>query len=62
MLKSIKQSISNAPCITFGQYFTRYVLQVQDNNIDSEVTFLLRNNAIDPLFLNRVMNMEMKED
>lgn len=62
MLETVKHAIQNAPCITFGQHFIEYVMRIQDKNIDDEVTFLFRNNSIDPLFLNKVMNIEMKED
>jgi len=49
MLETIKKIINdeakNAPFISFEQYFTRYVMQVQDENIDLEVAQLLRRNV-----------------
>lgn len=49
MLETIKNIINdeakNAPFISFEQYFTRYVMQVQDENIDLEVAQLLRRNV-----------------
>lgn len=62
MLETVKHDIINSPCISFREYFTRYVFQVQDENIDSEVTFLLRNNSIDINLFNRVMNKEIEEN
>lgn len=61
MLETVKETIKNAPCISFREYFTQYVFAVQDANIDDEVTFLLRNNSIDVNFLNTVMNIESEE-
>ena len=58
MLETVKEAIHNAPCISFGRYFTKYVFRVQDENINNEVTFLLRNNSIDVNFFNKVMNKE----
>jgi len=58
MLETVKQTIIESPCISFGRYFTEYVLDIQDRNIDNEVTFLLRNNNIDINLFNRVMNKQ----
>lgn len=60
MLEIVKQSIRNAPCISFRQYFTQYIFAIQDANIDNEITFLLRNNHIDYNFFNRVMSVEVE--
>lgn len=61
MLETIKQTIADSPCITFGRYFTEYVLNIQDANIDNEFTFLLRNNSIDVNFFNEIMNRDAEE-
>jgi len=36
-LESIKHKILNLPCISFEQYYMKYVLDVQDSCIDQEV-------------------------
>ena len=45
MLEEIRK-IVDAPFISFEQYFTNYVISVQDNNIDSEISFILRHNFL----------------
>ncbi len=45
-LKTIKTEISNLPYISFEEYFQHYVMEVQDSNIDTEMSFFLNNNFI----------------
>ena len=45
-LKTIKTEISNLPYISFEEYFQYYVMEVQDSNIDMEMSFFLNNNFI----------------
>lgn len=59
MLETIKQSIKNAPFITFEQYFIEYVMQMQDTNIDNEVTFMLHNNSLTTKSLDKLINSEV---
>lgn len=59
MLETVKQIINESPFISFEQYFTQYVMDVQDASIDAEVAFLLRNNSVTCLLLNRVMNQQL---
>lgn len=61
MLETVKQTIKKSPCISFGRYFTEYVFRMQDESIDNEVTFLLRNNKIDVNFFNKVMNKQVED-
>ena len=60
MLDSIKQMIENVPCISFEEYFQRYIMEVQDNSIDSEVSFLLKNNFPSVNSMIRLINKEVE--
>lgn len=60
MLETVKQVIEDSPFITFEQYFTRYVFEIQDSNIDNEFAFMLRHNSIDSHFLEVIINNELK--
>lgn len=55
MFKTILESIQNLPCISFEEYFTRYIFSVQDTNIDEEIRFMLNNNFLDIKALNSVI-------
>lgn len=61
MLETIKTKINDSPFISFEQYFQNYVMKIQDTNIDNEVAFLMRNNSLTTVLLNKVMNSEVKE-
>ena len=61
MLETIKSCIVNSPFITFEQYFVLYVMQMQDANIDNEVAFLLRNNSLSTLSIDRLINSEVNK-
>ncbi len=56
MLETVKSTIKDQPSITFEQYFTSYVMYMQDVNIDNEVTFILRNNVLTPLAIDKLIN------
>lgn len=60
MLEMVKIAIKDSPFISFGQYFTEYVFQVQDMSIENESKFVYRNNRVDPILLNRIMNEELR--
>ena len=47
MLEIIKQTIENVPDDTFNLFFAKYVLEVQDANIDAEIRGMLSRNKID---------------
>jgi len=46
MLQTIKNDIKNLPYISFEEFFTSYVLAVQDSNIDNEMRFFVDNNLM----------------
>lgn len=59
MLETIKNNISNNILnnISFDQYYIRYVHDVQDSNIASEVKFAIRNNNIDVNMIDKLINL-----
>jgi len=60
-LPTIKQCIEDAPFISFEQYFIRYVMHVQDRMIDTEFSFMLRNNNITATSLNVLLDSAFEE-
>ena len=61
MLETVKQIIHNSPCISFVEYFANYVMYVQDESINNEVSSLVRNNQLSAYVLNKVINKNLKE-
>ena len=59
MLETIKQLIKE-PCISFGEFFQRYVMYVQDESIKHEISFLLRNNFLSANAMIKLVNNELK--
>lgn len=60
MLETIKTEIKNLPCISFQEYFQRYVFAVQDSNIDTEFQHLRRQN-LTPKVLSSLLNEEQEK-
>ncbi len=60
MLEVIKHIIKELPCISFEQYFQNYVMKVQDSSIDSEVSFLIRNNFPSINSMIKLINQEVE--
>ena len=60
MLETVLQTINNVPSISFEEYFTEYVMEIQDANIDSEVSFLLRNNFLASSDIDKLMFNELR--
>lgn len=62
MLETVKTTIKNVPFITFEEYFIQYVMYMQDANIDNEVTFVMRNNSLTPLAVDKLIHNEVLSD
>lgn len=60
MLETVKSTINNLPSISFEEYYTQYVMQMQDMNIDNEVSFLLRNNCLTSLDIDKLSFKELR--
>lgn len=48
MLKTIRQKICSLPDIGFNEFYTMYIMSVQDINIKMELDFLVRRNQLAP--------------
>lgn len=59
MLETVKQKI-NEPCISFVEYFSHYVMDVQDRCIEYEFSTLKRNNAVTLSMLDRLIWEQFK--
>lgn len=46
MLQTIKSKIRTAKVEDFSEYYMRYVCEVQDSNIEMELSYLLRRNML----------------
>lgn len=51
MLDRVRSILSDvaSDTLTFQEYYRNYVLKVQDENIDSELSYLLSNNELTPM-------------
>ena len=56
MLETVKESIHDLPNISFQEFYSNYVMHVQDENIDEELRFLSSNNNLTPLSINRLIS------
>jgi hypothetical protein len=46
MLNTVKDYISNLSNETFDEYYTSYIMYIQDRNIDHELRYLQNKNAL----------------
>lgn len=60
MLETIKRTIKEVPFISFEEHFLLYLMQVQDDNIDNEVAFLLRNNLLSVMSVDKLIDSEVR--
>lgn len=60
MLETVKSTINNLPSISFERYFIEYIMNMQDLNIDNEVSFLLRNNFLTTLDVDKLTFNELR--
>ena len=56
MLETIKKDIQSLPCILFEQYFQKYIIKIQDISIENEIKFMLKNNFLNSVSINRLLN------
>lgn len=61
MLETVRSYIaSDLPCISFEEYYVNYMMRMQDQNIDDELRFLLRNNFMDATVLDTLIESTYK--
>lgn len=60
MFETVRQLIKE-PFISFEDYFQQYVMKVQDDVIDQEISFLLRNNFLSANAVMKLVNREIED-
>lgn len=62
MLETVKNDLTKISLDrkTFNKYFTEYVIQVQDSNIDSELSYLMSHNVVSVQLLDRAITDAFK--
>lgn len=55
MLETVKAYIKTMPNISFSQYYVQYICEVQDNNIEAEMEFLISHNELTPMRMNKLL-------
>lgn len=61
MLETVKQAIHDSPCISFGEYYQGYVMDVMDKCIDAELESAYRHNVMTPANINRLIDKIVEE-
>lgn len=51
----------SSPYISFDQYFTNYVIEMQDMNIDDEIEYALKSNIFDSGAVIKISSSIQKE-
>lgn len=59
MLQTIKDYISNLSDESFQNFYTHYIMQVQDSNIDEEFKFLITHNNLDVLSVDKLISNDL---
>lgn len=59
MLQTIKDYINNLSDESFQNFYTHYIMQVQDSNIDEEFKFLITHNNLDVLSVDKLISNDL---
>lgn len=59
MFEVIKQEIENLPKKSFDELFISYIMELQDELISYEIKSLRRNNVINSIGLQKLINTEL---
>lgn len=59
MLQTIKDYINNLSDESFQDFYTHYIMQVQDSNIDEEFKFLITHNNLDVLSVDKLISNDL---
>ena len=62
MLETLRKLIADveADSIEFSKFYTEYVMNIQDENIEEELKFLVSNNKLTPMNLNKLLNSSLE--
>ena len=61
MLDTVMKMIQETPYISFERYFQEYIMKVQDEAINEEVSFLVRNNFPSANSISKLINKEVDQ-
>ena len=61
MLETVKANIAELPYLSFPEFFTHYVMNVQDINILEELKYLQVRNLLDIRTVDRIIDTAYKE-
>lgn len=59
MLQTVKDYINNLSDESFQTFYTRYIMQVQDSNIEEEFKFLITHNTLDVLSVDKLISNDL---
>lgn len=59
MLQIVKEFIQNLPDESFQTFYTHYIMQVQDSNIEEEFRFLIAHNNLDVLSVDKLISNDL---
>lgn len=60
MLKTVEEYIDNLEDITFSTFYKQYIMEVQDENIDKEVSYLLHSSQLNVLNVSALIDETAK--
>lgn len=65
ILSSVRKQLNNLPNVSFQEFFTDYIIQVDNESINNEMNSLVRMNKLDVMGLDKLVNkylMEVRND
>ena len=65
ILSSVRKKLNNLPDVSFQEFFTDYIIQVDNESINNEMNSLVRMNKLDVMGLDKLVNkylMEVRND
>lgn len=65
ILSSVRSILKRLPDVSFQEFFTDYIIQVDNESINNEMNSLVRMNKLDVMGLDKLVNkylMEVRND
>ena len=65
ILSSVRSKLKRLPDVSFQEFFTDYIIQVDNESINNEMNSLVRMNKLDVMWLDKLVNkylMEVRND
>lgn len=60
MLKTVEEYIENLEDIPFSLFYKQYIMEVQDDNIDKEVSYLMHSSQLNVLNISALIDETAK--